>query len=244
MLVEICLPLKNEAETLQLNFQKLYSFCEKAGFTFDWKIVGIINGSSDKTVDIFLELKSKYPEKINFVEIRAAGRGHALNKYWQFSQADILCYLDIDLAVKPDQLPDLIGPILDNSTDLVIGSRLLVTSHIKRSLLREITSRGFNIFSRLLFPNKVSDLQCGFKAIRADKFRKITPYLKNKHWFFDSELVILAQYFSYRVKEIPVDWIENRYKKRESKVKILRDIYKSICDLVIFRIRLFFIPKN
>jgi len=244
MLVEICLPLKNEAETLKLNFQKLYSFCEETGFSFDWKIIGIINGSSDETVDIFLDFKKRYPQYIDFVEIIADGRGHALNKYWQLSRADILCYLDIDLAVKPDQLPALIQPLLDNAADLVIGSRLLSTSRIERSFIRETTSRCFNIFARYLLPNKASDLQCGFKAIKADVFRKIAPYLKNNYWFFDSELVIMVQYFSYRLQEIPVDWVENRYKKRKSKVKIISDIYKSIGDLIIFRIRLFFISKT
>jgi len=244
MTVEICLPLKNEEETLNLNFQKLFDFCEKADFSFEWKIVGIINGSSDATTAFFTNLKNKNTKTIDFVEISAAGRGNALKKYWLISKADILCYLDIDLAVKPDQLPALIQPILDNSADLVIGSRLLRSSRIERSLIREITSRCFNNFSHLLFANKASDLQCGFKAVKADVFRKIAPYLKNNHWFFDSELVILVQYFSYRFKEIPVDWVENRYQKRASKVKIISDIYKSIGDLILFRVRLFFIPKS
>lgn len=244
MFVEICLPVKNEEEILGINLQRVFDFCQKANFQFSWKIVGIINGSTDKTKNIFSDFKNRFPARIDYIDIKTPGRGYALKKYWSESQADILCYLDIDLAVLPDQLPALIQPILNNEADLVVGSRLLKASQIKRSMLREATSRSFNFLSRLFLPNRASDLQCGFKAIRANVFKKIFPYLKNDYWFFDSELVILIQYFSYNFKEIPVDWAESRYKKRISKVKIVRDIIRSLGDLIAFRFRLFFIPKN
>ncbi len=244
MLVEICLPVRDEANILAVNLQRILDFCFEANWPFAWKIIGVVNGSSDNTPLIFSEFKTKYPEKIDYVVIAESGRGRALKKYWQESRADILSYLDIDLAVLPEQLPELLFPIIDNEKDIVIGSRLLALSDIKRSPLRETTSQFFNILTRLFLPNKASDLQCGFKAIRADVFKKISPFIKDNYWFFDSELVILSQYFSYRLKEVPVNWDENRYGKRASKVKIVRDIIKSLRDLLLFRGRLFFIPRR
>ncbi len=244
MLVEICLPVKNEENILAANLQRILDFCQKADFRFSWKIVGIINGSTDKTASIFLDFKNRYPGLIDYVEFGVSGRGRVLKKYWQESGADVLSYLDIDLAVLPDQLPALIQPIIDGKADLVIGSRLLAGSNTRRSYLRETTSRFFNFLTHIFLPNKASDLQCGFKAIKADVFRKISPFVRDNYWFFDSELVILAQHFSYRLEEVPVDWAENRYRKRTSKVKVIRDIAKSLKDLLVFRWRLFFIPKS
>jgi len=244
MMVEICLPVKNEEKILAANLQQVLNFCQKANFQFSWKIIGIINGSTDKTTSIFLDFKKKYPGLVDYVEFSVAGRGRVLKKYWQESGADVLSYLDIDLAVLPDQLPALIQPIIDGEADLVIGSRLLADSKTRRSYLRETTSRFFNFLTHVFLPNKASDLQCGFKAIRADIFKKMAPFILDNYWFFDSELVILSQHFSYRLKEVPVDWAENRYEKRTSKVKVIRDIVKSLKDLLVFRWRLFFISKN
>jgi len=244
MLVEICLPVKNEEKILAANLRQVLDFCQQANFRFSWKIIGIINGSTDKTASIFLDFKNRYSGLVDYVEFSGDGRGRVLKKYWQESGADVLSYLDIDLAVLPDQLPALIQPIIDGEADLVIGSRLLSNSKTKRSYLRETTSRSFNFLTHILLPNKASDLQCGFKAVRADIFKKIAPFIRDNYWFFDSELVILSQYFSYRLKETPVDWSENRYEKRTSKVKVVRDIIKSLKDILIFRWRLFFIPKN
>lgn len=244
MLVEICLPVKNEEEILMVNLPRVFQSCQKANFTFDWKIVGLINGSSDKSTKIFSNFKEKDPTHFDYLEIAENGRGRALKKYWRLSRADVLSFLDIDLAVSPDELPALIMPIVNNKADLVIGSRLLAESQIKRSYLRETVSRFYNYLARFILPNKASDLQCGFKAVRADVFRKLLPNLLDDYWFFDSELVIFSQYFSYRLQEIPVNWSENRYEKRKSKVKLARDIIRFLKNIVCLRWRLLFIPKN
>jgi len=243
MKVEICLPIKNEETIVANNLSKILDFCQKENFQFSWKVVGIINGSTDRTAEIFSDFRKQYPERVDYVESSTSGRGQALKKYWQQSSADVLSYLDIDLAVLPDQLPILINPIVNGETDLVVGSRLLLASKTKRSWLREVISRAYNILTHILLPNKVTDLQCGFKAVRATTFKKIAPFIQNNYWFFDTELVILCQYFSYRFKEVPVNWEENRYQERKSKVKLISDILKFLGNLFIFRIRLFFIPK-
>ncbi len=244
MLVEICLPVKNEEKILALNLQRLLDFCEGARFEFEWKIIGISNGSSDGTVGIFTEFEKRYTKNLSHLEISLPGRGRAIKQYWLKSQADIVCYLDIDLAVSPDQLTSLLAPIIRGEADLVIGSRLLPESKTKRSFLRETVSRTYNFLARLVLANKVSDLQCGFKAIKEDVFKKIEPYLEDDYWFFDTEMVSLARHFSYRIYELPDDWNESRYANRVSKVKIVRDIIRFIGNLVRLRYRLFFLTRN
>ncbi len=232
MLIEFCLPVYNEELILKSNVLMLLSYCRKQNFNFDWQIVIIVNGSSDATLNISKDLSKQYYKFIKYVNIKKAGRGQALKKYWLSSKADIVSYMDIDLAVSLNDIPNLILPIIKNKADLVIGSRLLPNSNIKRSFLRELSSQGYNFLSRLILKYKFSDLQCGFKAIKLNKFKTIAPYIKNEQWFFDTELVVWAKRFNFKIKEIPVNWEENRYDKRKSKVNVIRDSIKFLINLI------------
>jgi glycosyltransferase involved in cell wall biosynthesis len=243
MRVEICLPVKDEEKILADNLQRILDFCLKANLNFEWKIIGLVNGSSDKTAQIFSEFKQKNPSYVDYVELSQPGKGRAIREYWLNSTADILAYLDIDLAVLPNQLPELLLPIINEEADLVIGSRLMPESKTNRSLFREATSRSFNSLVSILLPNKVSDLQCGFKAVKREVFNRIVKEAKDNYWLFDTELIVLSYYYGFRVKEIPVSWDENRYQKRVSKVKIIRDMGKFLKGLFLLRIRLYFIRR-
>ena len=146
--------------------------------------------------------------------------------------------MDIDLAVSLDNIPDLLQPLLNSQQDLVFGSRLLAGANTQRSFIRSLSSRTYNFLSRLILSHRFSDLQCGFKAMRRAVFSKISPYLQDKQWFFDTELIILAQRCGYRLLEIPVNWQENRYDKRASKIRLLRDGYRFVKRLLEFNWRL------
>lgn len=219
MLVDFCLPVKNEEDILEAHALKLYNYLKSKEINYDWRIIIIVNGSNDNSLKIAQDLESRYPTNFKYKNILSGGKGLALKEYFKESQADILAFMDIDLAVTLDSLPDLINPILSGETDLVAGSRLLPESKINRSPLREFGSTNYNRLSRRLFKNNLTDLQCGFKAFTKDLYRDLAKYLRDDKWFLDTELMILAKHFGYKIKEIPVDWQENRYRKRISKVK-------------------------
>lgn len=239
MFIEFCLPVYNEEKILKNNVLKLLNYCNNQNFGFDWQIIIINNGSTDNSEKICQELSDKY-EKIKLENIKQSGKGRALKTYWQKSKADIIVYMDVDLAVALDNILDLISPIIKENYDLVIGSRLLPDSKIKRSFIRELSSRSYNWLSRIILNHAFSDLLCGFKAIKTDVLKKITPYIKNNKWFFDTELIVFADYFGYRIKEIPVDWHENRYDERKSKVNVLRDGLKFLVNLIVLRVRIWY----
>jgi glycosyltransferase involved in cell wall biosynthesis len=244
MLVDFCLPIKNEEKILVQNLERLLSYCRQAGFSFSWRIVGVINGSTDASVKILADFKNKYPTEIDYFEVPEPGRGGALKKYWSLSSADVFSYMDADLAVNLDNLIHLVSPIVNRECEVVIGSRLLIDSRIKRSWGREIVSQSYNFISRRLLNYQVADLQCGFKAINAKTFRALQPWLQDDYWFFDTELVVLAQCLGYRVKEVPVDWQENRFDKRSSTVKVFRDSLIFLKNLWNFRKRLAKLKKS
>lgn len=230
MYIEFCLPVYNEEKILRDNALKTLNFCQTQNWDFDWQIFILVNGSTDRTEAIAKELGDLSP-KISVKIFDRQGKGYALRQHFLSSQADIIAYMDIDLAVSLNDLPNLINPIISKECDLAIGSRLLPESRIDRSLLRELSSQGYNLLSRLILRHRFSDLQCGFKAMTKSTFDQLKNYAENGFWFFDTELVIFAKHLGLRIKEIPVDWQENRYKKRHTRVKLLHDSLDFICRL-------------
>lgn len=238
MNIEFCLPVYNEEEILKNNVIKLFNYCIDQDFKFNWKIVLIINGSTDNSLQIANELCRNLQNKIKVENFKKSGKGYSIKRYFLKSRADIVAYMDIDLAVSLENIYDLIKPILYKNYDLVVGSRMLPNSRINRSFLREFSSKSYNFLSRIILNNNFSDLQCGFKAIKMDVFRKIAPYIKNSKWFIDTELIAFANFFKYKIEEIPIDWEENRYDERKSKVNVLKDSIKFIFNLIKLRMRL------
>jgi len=238
MLVEFCLPIFNEEKILEENALKLLEFCQNKNFSFAWKIVFVINGSTDRSLGICRKLAANSPENLKIFVEKEKGRGRAIKNYWSASAADILVYMDADLATSLDNINDLILPIMAGECDLAIGSRLLSKSKIERPLNREIVSQTYNLLSRIILGHKFSDMQCGFKAISKNAFMKVAPFLAGEKWFFDTELIIFSQLLGLRVREIPVVWEERRWEKSKSKVNVLKDSLIFLADLFILRRRI------
>jgi glycosyltransferase involved in cell wall biosynthesis len=237
MLVEFSIPVYNEVKILKKNILTLFKYLNKDVLPYDWQIMIVVNGTTDDSIVDCEELAREFPEKINFVDIKKPGRGQALKQSWLASAADIVLYMDIDLAVSLDDIEKLISPLLTGQADLAIGSRLMSESKIKRSFIRELSSQTYNFLSRIILSHNFSDMQCGFKAIRTEVLKKIAPQLRDPKWFFDTELIIFANAFGCRIKEVPVDWSENRYDERKSKVRFIRDSLKFICNLIKLKFR-------
>lgn len=243
MRVDFCLPIKNEEDILENNFLSLLNYLERANYDFDWKIIGIVNNSSDDSETICKALKESFPEKIDFLIIEKVGKGGAIKNYWRQSEADILTFMDADLAVSLNDIDNLIEPIINKNADLVIGSRFLKGSKVERSLKRKLISRFYVIISQLIIPHQAIDLQCGFKAISKSGFKKIEKFLFDDYWFFDTELVITAERNNLSVLEIGVSWQEKRQDIKKSKIKIIKDGYSFVRNLFAFKKRLAKIKK-
>ncbi len=239
MKVDICIPIYNEAKILEANVKKLLEHCLRACFCFDWKVVLILNGSTDDSLAIAQKVASELPGFVKVVEASEKGRGAALKEHWLSSSADILMYMDADLAVSLEAIKRLIDGIVEEDYDLVIGSRLLPESKIDRSFWRELVSRSYMYVSRLVLWHGLSDLQCGFKAIKRKAFKAISSDLISKGWLFDTEMIYLAKKRGLRIKEIPVEWEENRYDQRQSKVRVFGDSLAFLFGIIELRFRKF-----
>ncbi len=238
MLVEFCLPVKNEESILQNNALKIKDFLSQHRPSYDWRIIILVNGSDDSSLTIAQELAASDPIHFQARFLAKGGKGLALKSYFKDSSAELLVFIDIDMAVPLSNLDPLLYPLLTDQADLVVGSRLLPGARVNRPWLRGLSSHIYNYLARLFFDYQISDLQCGFKALKRSLFNRLQPYLLDDQWFLDTELIIFAHYFGYRLAEIPVDWEERRYKSRQSKIKVFSDSFIFFRNLLNLKKRL------
>jgi glycosyltransferase involved in cell wall biosynthesis len=205
--VDIVIPVMNEVRVLAASVERLLGFLRQE-FHCSWRIVIIDNGSADGTQDVATELDRQHPE-VKFLHLMQRGRGRALRHAWLQSRADVVCYMDVDLSTRLDYLKELVGCIADEGYDVAVGSRLLPGSKTSRSWTRETISRVYNFFVKAVLFTSFSDAQCGFKAASRKAVEEIVPHVADQSWFFDTELLVLAEKRGYRVKDIPVVWVED-----------------------------------
>jgi putative flippase GtrA len=146
---------------------------------------------------------------VHHLRLERVGRGLALRTAWLASDADVVSYMDVDLSTNLESFLPLVAPIVSGHSELAIGTRLARQSRVRRQIKREVLSRGYNTLVRTAFRSGFSDAQCGFKAIRADIARLLLPHVEDNNWFFDTELLLLAERNGLRIHEVPVDWVED-----------------------------------
>lgn len=237
MRISFALPVRNEEKILEKNTLKLLKFLKEKEYAFEWDIVLIINNSNDESENIAKSLSLKYPEIKNII-VSERGKGNAIITFLNQSDSDFNIYMDIDLAVSLENINNLLDKLLKENFSLVFGSRLKKGSKTDRSFLRELSSRAYITISKIILGHKFSDLQCGFKGISKENWNSIKNYIKNHEWFFDTELIAFSQKMNCKIAEIPVDWSENRYDQRKSKIKIVKDSLIFIQELIKLKKRL------
>lgn len=233
--VEVALPVYNEERALGVSVPILHAFLREQ-LQYPWAIVIVDNGSQDRTLDVAQELAKRFPG-VEVLHLDQKGRGRALRHAWLRSEADIVSYMDIDLSTELEAFPRLIEAI-EGGADIAIGSRLARGARVEgRSLKREVLSRGYNLLIHLLFPVPFSDAQCGFKAVRRDVARALLPLVQDQAWFFDTELLLLAVRYGYRIAEVPVRWRDDP----DSRVRVLPTVWADLKGL--WRLR-WHVPKR
>ena len=200
-------PVRNEERDLAPSVRRLVGYLRES-FPFSATVTVADNGSTDATWAIATRLARELPE-VRAVHMEQAGRGRALRAIWSQSEAEVLAYMDVDLSTDLNALLPLVAPLLSGHSDVAIGTRLARGSRVIRGPKRELISRGYNLLLRTLMGARFSDAQCGFKAIRRDQAQALLPLTQDTGWFFDTELLVLAERAGLRIHEIPVDWIDD-----------------------------------
>jgi glycosyltransferase involved in cell wall biosynthesis len=224
-LVEIVVPVHNEEAVLEPSIRLLLDYL-RSEYPFRFSIVVADNASADGTFAIAARLARREPE-VSVLRLERKGRGHALRTAWLASPADVVSYMDVDLSTNLRSFLPLVAPLLSGHSEVAIGTRLAHSAHVRRRLKREVLSRGYNALVRLGFRAGFSDAQCGFKALRADAARRLLPVVEDDGWFFDTELLLLAERNGMRIHEVPVDWVEDL----DSRVDLLPTVGGDLAGL-------------
>ena len=227
--VEVVVPVYNEQEALPKSIPALCAYLE-AYFPYRWSVVIADNASTDATLAVAEGLAFADP-RVSVLHLQEKGRGRALKAAWLASKADIVAYMDVDLSTNLWSFLPLIAPLASGHSDLAIGSRLLKGAMVTRQWKREVISRCYNLLIKAMFGNDFSDAQCGFKAVKRSVAQELLPSIEDGEWFFDTELLLLAEERGYRISEVPVDWVEDL----DSRVDVTSTALKDVKGLLRVR---------
>ena len=209
---DIVIPVYNEEIELGSSIVLLVDYLktlESMPNPINAQVVIADNASSDKTWSLACSLAETFPGYVRAIRIPEKGRGRALKTAWLSSQARALAYMDVDLSTDILQIPELLRPILEGAADVSFGSRLMAKSDVQRCPKREFISRTYNRMLQKYLGVTFRDAQCGFKAISAEAARALLPQVEDNEWFFDTELLVLAERMGVATNEFPVRWKED-----------------------------------
>jgi putative flippase GtrA len=225
--LDVVVPVHDEEAALAASVARLHRHLRRLPYSF--RITIADNASTDGTALVAHRLSNEYDE-VRVVHLAEKGRGRALKEVWSTSGSQVLAYMDVDLSTDLNAVLPLVAPLLSGHSDLAIGTRLSPGARVLRGPKREVISRGYNLLLRGTLRAGFSDAQCGFKAIRADVARELLPLVQDTAWFFDTELLVIAERAGLRIHEVPVDWVDDP----DSRVDILttaRDDLRGIARL-------------
>jgi putative flippase GtrA len=205
--LDIVIPVYNEERDLPGSVRRLHRYLATE-VPYPTRITVADNASSDSTMAVAQALADELPD-VDVIHLDAKGRGGALYTAWMSSEADVVAYMDVDLSTDLSALMPLVAPLISGHSDIAIGSRLAASSRVVRGPKREFVSRSYNLILRGVLGARFSDAQCGFKAVRADVARQLLPLVADTGWFFDTELLVIAERAGLRIHEVPVDWVDD-----------------------------------
>lgn len=204
--LDVVIPVFNEETDLGPCVRRLHDHLTRT-FPYPFRITIADNASTDRTPEVAAALAADV-EGVRSTRLEEKGRGRALRTVWSRSEAPVLAYMDVDLSTDLNALLPLVAPLISGHSDLAIGTRLARSSRVVRGAKREFVSRAYNLLLRSSLAARFSDAQCGFKAIRREVAERL-PLVEDTGWFFDTELLVLAERAGLRIHEVPVDWVDD-----------------------------------
>jgi putative flippase GtrA len=220
--LDIVIPVYNEECDLPRCVYRLHRFLEDE-VPYRSRITIADNASTDATLQVAQRLADELTD-VSVIHLERKGRGGALQAAWSTSEADVVAYMDVDLSTDLAALMPLVAPLISGHSDIAIGSRLAASARVVRGPKREFVSRSYNLILKGMLGAKFSDAQCGFKAVRSDVARQLLPLVADTGWFFDTELLVIAEKAGLRIHEVPVDWVDDP----DSRVDIVRTAIEDL----------------
>ena len=198
--ISIIVPAYNAARFLKDSVLQIERGIKKTGTLYEILIVE--DGSTDNTAEIAAELARKKAISHYHAENRL-GRGKALSKGFSLAKGEYVIYIDADLDIPPKYLFEIVR-YLKEGYDIVVASKRHPKSKVGSPVHRRILSKGFNFLVRTLLHSRIHGHQGGLKGFRKSVITALLPHVKDNKWFWDTEVLVLAQWKGYRIKEVPI----------------------------------------
>ena len=228
--VSLIFPAHNEVTGLERAI--VTADAEVSKIASSYEIIVAEDGSSDGTDELARYISETNRAVRHLHNDDRLGRGRALTRAFWEARGEILAYMDVDLSTGMSSLRPLIDSIREG-WDVCTGSRMMQGSLVKRSMTRKLSSWAYNQMIRVLFDTGVHDHQCGFKAFNRHSLFAILGEVEDTHWFWDTEVLAIANHRGYKVREIPITWVEDR----GTTVNLFRDSAKMFFKAFALRIR-------
>ena len=231
LMISIVIPAYNEKKRIEGSLAETCAYMNDFGM--EYEIIVIDDGSSDGTGRI-VEHIAKDVRNVRLVRYdKNRGKGHALRTGVLVTKGDFVLVMDADLSTPMDELRKLMPYLSDGEFDIAIGSRALALSDIikKQPWWRRGMGKTFNKIVKALVIGGFSDTQCGFKLFKGESARSLFGEAKIDRFAYDVEILALATKKEYRIKEVPIRWINSP----ESRVDPVKDSLQMLADLVRIR---------
>ena len=214
--VSVVLPVYNAAAQLPVALEQTKQTLDRP----DMEVIIAEDGCTDATPAVAAAIAEADPQVRHLHSDERLGRGAALDRAFSHAEGQTLVYLDVDLATDMAHLPPLIAAVADGPADIAVGSRYAPGAAVDRPVRRAVPSKVYNWLVRVMTGSQIADHQCGFKAIDAAVYEQLRGDVADRHWFFDTELLVLARQRGLRIVEQPVRWEP----QAETTVELGRDV--------------------
>jgi dolichyl-phosphate beta-glucosyltransferase len=233
--ISVIIPVFNEEKNIATAIEGADACLKRAGATYE--IIAVDDGSRDGSGQELGRAAAQNPAIRIITSAQNRGKGHAVKTGMLAAVGSYRLFFDADLAVPLETAEKFIRLLRDAKADIVIGTRKTKEAIITRRQpwYREFLGKGFSRLTNIMLGTSHTDITCGFKAFNAPAAAKIFGTQKIDGWGFDAEILFLARRFGLHVIEVPVTWRDDP----DSKVHVMRDILKSLAELI--RIRLLYL---
>lgn len=231
MKLSLVIPAYNEEsilpDTIRTTTTALDQMLAQSIFS-DYELIMVSDGSTDTTAQILQNAERTYPRFKAVVYTPNRGKGYAVKSGVLSSKGDCVVFTDADLAYGTDVIAAAIRRLSETDADMLIGSRPLhPEGYAGYTPLRKLASRTYLKVISIAAGFRLSDAQCGFKAMQGACGRRLFAECKTERFAFDLELLMRAQKEGLHITEMPVKIINHR----ESSVHIVRDSIRMLRDI-------------
>lgn len=206
--LSIIIPAYNEAERIPKTLVDVDR--RLAGVDYSYEILVVNDGSTDNTA-VVVKGMAKMVKELKLIDIAVnGGKGAAVKEGMLRANGKVRLFMDADNSTSVDQFEKMM-PLFKEGYGVVIGSRAVKGAALDppEPAFRRIAGKGLNFFVQLLLLPGIRDTQCGFKAYTDDAAQRIFSISRTTGWGFDVETLALAHRMGYRIKEVPVRWVND-----------------------------------